>query len=156
MATATAPRGLSLEEVPAMPKLPRLSGAPGHVARDTYAGRYYRIGIPAGRQADTFTARELGAFANAEGWIIVWEFSGHTRAGSPIFVRSRFLQAEDGSLHGYDSEGVKKIIHPADRAIRVLTTKPAPAAPVEDCRHEHVRQISEHDVECLDCGIISA
>jgi len=24
------------------------------------------------------------------------------------------------------------------------------------CEHEHVRQVSEHDVECLDCGVVSA
>lgn len=27
---------------------------------------------------------------------------------------------------------------------------------VDTCTHEHVRQISEHDVECLDCGLVSA
>lgn len=24
------------------------------------------------------------------------------------------------------------------------------------CTHEYVRQISEHDVECTDCGLVSA
>lgn len=24
------------------------------------------------------------------------------------------------------------------------------------CEHEHIRQIDEHDVECLDCGEVSA
>ena len=28
--------------------------------------------------------------------------------------------------------------------------------PVTQCTHEHVRQISEHDVECTDCGLVSA
>ena len=25
-----------------------------------------------------------------------------------------------------------------------------------ECAHEHVRQIDEHDVECLDCGMVGA
>lgn len=29
-------------------------------------------------------------------------------------------------------------------------------ASLDDCTHEHVQQVSEHDVQCLDCGVISA
>jgi hypothetical protein len=28
--------------------------------------------------------------------------------------------------------------------------------PPSDCDHERLRQISEHDVECIDCGLVQA
>lgn len=26
----------------------------------------------------------------------------------------------------------------------------------ETCAHEHTRQVDEYDVECIDCGMVSA
>jgi hypothetical protein len=28
--------------------------------------------------------------------------------------------------------------------------------PPWDCSHERIRQVSEHDVECIDCGLVQA
>jgi hypothetical protein len=37
-----------------------------------------------------------------------------------------------------------------------MTNTEVHAAADDTCTHEHVRQIDEYDVECLDCGLISA
>ena len=44
-----------------------------------------------------------------------------TFVGKRLFTRARFLADTKGNLHGYDSNGRKVIIHPADREVRFLT-----------------------------------
>lgn len=36
------------------------------------------------------------------------------------------------------------------------TTSTTTVISYDDCEHQNVRQIDEHDVECLDCGLVSA
>lgn len=90
-----------------------------HIARDTYTGKHIARGA---RRSDIFTASELAAMAETmtNRTIVLWEFCGHVN-GQPIYGRTRFVAQPDGSLAGYDSEGVCTIIHPADRKIRVIT-----------------------------------
>jgi len=97
--------------------------APDYIDRDTYDGTWQttkaadnaRYGI--GRAF----AYDLAATHGTEAPFIVWEFSGHTRNGQRLFTRARFLADTKGNLHGYDSNGRKVIVHPADREVRFLT-----------------------------------
>lgn len=99
------------------------TAAPAYIARDTYEGTWQttkpandtRYGI--GRAF----AYDLAATHGTEAPFIIWEFSGHTRNGWRLFTRSRYLADAKGNLHGYDSNGRKVIIHPADREVRYLT-----------------------------------
>jgi hypothetical protein len=101
-----------------------MTAAPAFIARDTYTGHWTCTGVPIGRQVGTFTASELATMLGADGPFIVWEFSGNTRGRGPLFTRSRYVADAEGNLHGYDSNGRKVIVHPAGRAVRVLTAKP--------------------------------
>lgn len=98
----------------------KAAAAPQYIAPDTYTGRWMRDGIPADRGASTFQARELAQFAT-EG--IIWESAGHTNSGRELFCRTRYVADTSGALHCYDSSGRKVIVHPADRAIRVLVKR---------------------------------
>lgn len=95
--------------------------APAYVARDTHQGKWQTTSPRGARRTDVFTASELGQYAREDGFVVLWELSGHTRSGRELFTRHRYLPTADGRLHGYDSEGARKIIHPADRALRVAT-----------------------------------
>lgn len=95
--------------------------APTYVARDTHQGKWQTTNQRGARRTGTFTAAELGQYAREDGFVIVWEFSGHTRSGRELFTRSRYLPTADGRLYGYDSEGAHKVTHPAARALRVAT-----------------------------------
>jgi hypothetical protein len=96
--------------------------SPNYIARDTYEGRWSRVGLPQGHRSDLFYARELAEMLGATGEpFIVWEASGHVRAGKPLFVRTRFVANADGSLTGYNAEGGISVVHPADRVVGVLT-----------------------------------
>ena len=89
-----------------------------YITRDTYVGDSF---VNASRKSGVFTAAELAAMADREtGIVVLWEFSGHVH-GRPLFGRGRYVAQADGSLVGYDSDGAMKIIHPADRKIRVMT-----------------------------------
>lgn len=90
--------------------------APEFIARDTYADRHTVLRSNA--KAASFTAAELAAFA-PEG--IIWESFGYPFPGREGFSRSRYVASPEGDLHIYDSDGAKKIVHPAGRSIRVLT-----------------------------------
>ena len=46
---------------------------------------------------------------------------GNLRNGLRLFARTRFIADSEGDLHGYDSNGRKVIIHPADRKVWFLT-----------------------------------
>jgi hypothetical protein len=72
------------------------------------------------RRSDVFTAKELSAMATPGTPLVVWEHSG-TVQGVNLYVRTRFIAQEDGSLIGYSADGDRTIIHPADRRIRVMT-----------------------------------
>jgi len=85
------------------------------IAPDTYTGTWTVRGT---RRSDVFTAAELAAMA--DGVIVLWEFVGHVN-GQPLWARTRFVGQADGSLAGYNSDGTRTIIHPADRKVRVLT-----------------------------------
>jgi len=85
------------------------------IAKDTYTGKWT---VRGSRRSDVFTAAELAAMT--DGIIVLWEFSGHVN-GQPLYARTRFVGQADGSLAGYDSDGTRTIIHPADRKIRIIT-----------------------------------
>ena len=85
------------------------------IERDTYTGKYTVTGS---RNSDVFTAAELAAMFT--GTFVVWEHVG-TVSGRSLWGRTRFVAQPDGSLAGFDSDGVCKIIHPADRRLRIIT-----------------------------------
>lgn len=93
--------------------------APEYTTPDTYTGRCtvafnsrkYRVAV--------YTAGELADLA-PEG--AVFDSMGHV-GGTEHFGRTRYIADADGNLHCYDSDGAKKIIHPASRRLRVLTAK---------------------------------
>jgi len=92
--------------------------APAYIARDTYTGRYSIHRPNAKVRAARYTAAELAAMAPTG---VIWESYGATFPGRESFGRSRYVADADGNLHMYDSNGRKVIVHPAGRAIRVLT-----------------------------------
>ncbi len=92
--------------------------APAYIARDTYAGRHSIHRPVAKVKADAYTAAELAALAPTG---IIWESFGATFPGRESFGRRRYVADAAGNLHIYDSDGARKQIHPAARAIRVLT-----------------------------------
>lgn len=92
--------------------------APAYIARDTYAG-HQSIHRPIAKvRAASYTAAELAA---REPTGVMWESFGVTFPGRESFGRTRYVADASGNLHCYDSDGRKVIVHPAARAIRVLT-----------------------------------
>jgi hypothetical protein len=89
------------------------------IAADTFTGRHTLRSNAA--RSDVFTAAELAAGGKVGEVLVLWESAGRMHDGVRLFCRTRFVPQADGSLHGYDSDGVRKIIHPADREIRVMT-----------------------------------
>ena len=96
-----------------------ITTSPAHIARDTWTGTWTRGGVPAGYRADSFTAAELATLLGRE--FVIWESAGHMRGSGELFVRSRYVSQEDGTLTGYDSDGRRVIIHPSARTLRILT-----------------------------------
>jgi hypothetical protein len=95
-----------------------ITEAPAYIDRDTYTGRY-TIHRPTVRvQAASFTAAELAELSPTG---VIWGSFGTTFPGRESFGRNRYVADSAGNLHLYDSEGRRVIIHPAGRAIRVLT-----------------------------------
>lgn len=92
--------------------------APACIARDAYTGRHSIHRPNAKVRADAYTAAELAALAPTG---IIWESFGATFPGRESFGRSRYVADSEGNLHIYNSDGAKVLIHPASRAIRVLT-----------------------------------
>ncbi len=95
------------------------TSAASYITADTHAGTWTRKGIPAGHRADNFTAAELAEMFGQE--FVIWESAGQSRDGRELFVRSRNVPQTDCSLAGYDADGRLIILHPANRALRVLT-----------------------------------
>lgn len=92
--------------------------APAYLERDTYQGKYTLRSNKV--RSDVFKASELAAMANGQ-VIVLWESAGRMRDGVQLFCRMRYLPQADGSLVGYDADGARKIIHPADRKIHIRT-----------------------------------
>lgn len=91
--------------------------APQRIERDTYTGRHTVWGPGKSYRVTMWGAAELARLA-PEG--AIFESFGHVR-GKEGFSRTRYVADTAGNLHCYDSEGTKKIIHPADRKLRILT-----------------------------------
>lgn len=92
--------------------------APDSIKADRHPGKRQLTGTA--RRSDVFTAAELATTAPDGTPFTLWEFSGHV-GGQPLWTRTRYIAQGDGSLVGYDAEGARKIIHPRDREIRILT-----------------------------------
>lgn len=93
--------------------------APKYLARDTYTGRHT---LRSNRvRSATYTARELASFGKVGEVLVLWESAGTMRDGVALYVRSRFIPQADGSLVGYDAEGGRSVVHPAERTVRVRT-----------------------------------
>lgn len=90
--------------------------APKFIERDTHEGRHWRRGIPKGFRTDVYAAGELAAL-KSDG--VLWEVQ--TIDGRPTCFRSRYRADADGNLHLYAADGHRVIIHPATRALRILT-----------------------------------
>jgi len=90
-----------------------------YISRDDYKGKWYAYRA----NADKLGCRTAGWLAENIGegnTAIVWEYAGKTDSEKLVFVRTRFV-ARNGQLVGFDSDGVCKIIHPADRNVRFLS-----------------------------------
>lgn len=86
------------------------------IEKDTYAGRY--VVRTAGKRSDVFTARELVEMFGAGKVAVLWEVN---KLDASMAHRNRWIGQADGSMAGFNSDGVCVIIHPADRRIRVIT-----------------------------------
>lgn len=89
------------------------------IERDTYKGRWM-ITRATDENLGRRTAGWLAEYIGEGNTAAIWEYSGRTRANRLLFCRTRFV-ARDGQLHGYDSDGACKIIHPADRMVEFLS-----------------------------------
>lgn len=94
-----------------------MADAPDYIAKDTYTGRHVTTLRP-GFRCTTWRAGELAQGMNPEG--VIFEWFGRQN-GKDQFSRTRYVSDSDGNLHCYDSDGAKKIIHPAQRKLRILT-----------------------------------
>ena len=97
--------------------------APEYTDRDTYTGRWRVTKSPrnAAYGIGSASARDLADTYGAGTPFIIWEYAGNLHNGLRLFARTRFIADSEGDLHGYDSNGRKVIIHPADRKVRFLT-----------------------------------
>lgn len=93
-----------------------MNAAPEYIAKDTYTGKHSVLGVRKGRRVSVWGAGELAAMA-PEG--VIFESFGHVN-GLEGFARVRYVADSEGNLHGYDSDGAKKVIHPASRKLRIL------------------------------------
>lgn len=92
-----------------------------YIAKDTYTGKWAITLNNKKHRVSVFTARQIAAFAG-EGEGAVFESFGYV-GGRESFGRTRYVADAEGNLHCYDSDGVRKIIHPADRKLRILVNK---------------------------------
>ena len=97
-------------------------GDPTFIGRTAYSGRWQRTGVPANLSVASVRASKLSSLAGGDE-IAIWEFSGHLRNGKPLFCRTRVRAGADGNLLGFDSNGQRTIIHPADRVIKILVQR---------------------------------
>lgn len=94
--------------------------APAYIAADDFTGRHMITikGTRKGRRIVKVTARWIAANAS-EG--VFFDSFGSVRGGEG-FARNRYVADAEGNLHCYDSEGAKKIVHPAERALRIMVS----------------------------------
>lgn len=91
--------------------------APLYIDADTYTGKHTVRGPGKRYRVTTWAAGEIAALA-PEG--VLFTSFGHVN-GVECFGRNRYVAGPGGELHLYDSEGAVKILHPADRKLRILT-----------------------------------
>lgn len=89
---------------------------PDYINSDTYTGRHTVAFSPRKYKVAFYKAGELAG----EG--VFFESFGRVN-GVESFCRTRYVADPAGNLHCYDSDGALKIIHPADRMLRILTGK---------------------------------
>lgn len=107
--------GTQLELFP----LTALATAPDYLGKDDYAASYTVAFRPSKYRVARYLASELAAMDDHG---VFFESFGHVR-GVEHFCRVRYVADGLGNLHCYDADGAKKIVHPAGRALRVLTGK---------------------------------
>ena len=92
--------------------------APAYINADDFTGTHMITvnGPRKGMRIMKVTARWIAANAS-EG--VFFDSFGSVRGGEG-FARNRYVADAEGNLHCYDSEGAKKIVHPAERALRIL------------------------------------
>lgn len=93
--------------------------APEYIAPDTYTGKHTVAFSTRRYRVARYLAVELAKFGDSG---VIFESMGHVD-GVEHFGRSRYIIDGDGRMHCYDSDGAKKIVHPADRVLRILTGK---------------------------------
>lgn len=94
--------------------------APTYITADDFTGRHTITinGPRKGLRIAKVTARWIAA--NASEGAIFTSFGHSYGYKGEGFSRSRYVATANGDLHCYDSEGARKIIHPADRVLRIL------------------------------------
>jgi len=90
-----------------------------NITKSAHTGSWVQTPKPGTYQAASYMAGELAGMLDGE--FVVWESAGHLRNGRELFHRARYVGQSDGSLAGYDSNGRRTIIHPADRRLVILT-----------------------------------
>lgn len=90
--------------------------APLYIVKDTYTGKH-TTPLRKGFRVTVWAAEELAALA-PEG--VIFGSFGHVN-GVEMFGRNRYRADAEGNLHLYDSDGAKKIVHPASRKLRIIT-----------------------------------
>jgi hypothetical protein len=107
--------GTQLELFP----LTALRTAPDYIGKDEFTGGHTVKFNPRKYQVARYSAAELALLSDHG---VFFESFGSVR-GVEHFGRTRYIADGQGNLHCYDSDGAKKIVHPASRALRVLTGK---------------------------------
>ena len=94
--------------------------APAYIAADDFTGKHMVTinGPRKGLRIAKVTARWIAA--NASEGAIFTSFGHSYGYKGEGFARNRYVATPNGDLHCYDSEGVRKIIHPAERVLRIL------------------------------------
>ena len=92
---------------------------PTHISRDEYTGVQTVMLKPSGYRVSVYTAGELADMIRNGVQGTFWDSFGNVN-GVECFARNRFLPGPNGELYGYDADGALKVIHPADRELRIL------------------------------------
>lgn len=112
------------------------------------------------RYALGLLAREWGSYGYAiEKLDGDWHVAVITVAhgdGSRFVIAANDYTGQWGYADGEDTAAVIAACERMDSAVYIDGRWTQPPAEPTACQHERTRQISEHDVECLDCGLVSA
>lgn len=90
-----------------------------YIGKDTYTGKQTLTLNTNKHKVSVYTAQEIAGFLSKGA---VFESFGSVY-GKERFGRTRYVADSEGNLHCYDSNGEKKIVHPADRKLRILVMK---------------------------------